>query len=107
MAHVHAHHNSHDRRFGRLAAALVITFLYMIAEAIGGWLTNSLALLSDAGHMLTDVAAIGLSMIAIWFGSRPAPAEKTFGYYRIDILAAFVNGVTLVVFALFIIYEAY
>ncbi len=68
----------------------------MFAEAIGGWLTNSLALLADAGHMLTDVAALSLTLAAIWFASRPATAKKTFGYYRLEILAAFVNGIALV-----------
>jgi len=105
--HHHHHHGAGEGSTRRLTVVLLLTASYMVAEAVGGWLTNSLALLSDAGHMLTDVAAIGLSIAAIWFGSRPAPAEKTFGYYRIEILAAFVNGVTLVVLALFIIYEAY
>ncbi len=79
----------------------------MFAEAIGGWLTNSLALLADAGHMLTDVAALTLTLAAIWFASRPATAKKTFGYYRLEILAAFVNGIALVLISLFVIYEAY
>ena len=104
------HHGSSDgsaQRTRRLGIVLALTSVYMVAEAIGGWMTNSLALLSDAGHMLTDVAAIALAILAIWFGSRPAPPQKTYGYYRIEILAAFVNGVTLVVLALFIVYEAY
>ncbi len=79
----------------------------MFAEAIGGWLTNSLALLADAGHMLTDVAALTLTLAAIWFASRPATAKKTFGYYRLEILAAFVNGIALVLISLWVIYEAY
>lgn len=78
----------------------------MIVEAVGGWLTNSLALIADAGHMLTDVAALGLSLAAIWFGSRPATAKKTFGYYRLEILAAFVNGIALALLSIFVIYEA-
>ena len=78
----------------------------MIAEAVGGWLTNSLALIADAGHMLTDVAALGLTLGAIWFGSRPATARKTFGYYRLEILAAFVNGIALVLLSIWVIYEA-
>jgi cobalt-zinc-cadmium efflux system protein len=85
----------------------VLTAVYMFAEAIGGWLTNSLALLADAGHMLTDVAALSLTLAAIWFGSRPANAKKTFGYYRLEILAAFVNGIALVLISLFVIYEAF
>ena len=78
----------------------------MIVEAVGGWLTNSLALIADAGHMLTDVAALGLSLAAIWFGSRPATAKKTFGYYRLEILAAFINGIALALLSIFVIYEA-
>lgn len=79
----------------------------MIAEAVGGWLTNSLALIADAGHMLTDVAALTLTLLAIWFASRPATPQKTFGYYRLEILAAFVNGIALVLISLWVIYEAY
>ena len=103
----HAHHAVAAGSTRRLGIVLALTATYMVAEAVGGWLTNSLALLSDAGHMLSDVAAIGLSMIAIWFGARPASAGKTYGYYRVEILAAFVNGVALVVIALLIVYEAY
>lgn len=79
----------------------------MFAEAIGGWLANSLALIADAGHMLTDVAAMILTLAAIWFASRPATPKKTFGYYRLEILAAFVNGIALVLISLFVIYEAF
>ena len=78
----------------------------MVVEAVGGWLTNSLALIADAGHMLTDVAALSLTLGAIWFGSRPATARKTFGYYRLEILAAFVNGIALVLLSIWVIYEA-
>src|SRR5687768_18377724 len=78
----------------------------MIAEAVGGWLTNSLALIADAGHMLTDVAALSLTLGAIWFAARPATARKTFGYYRLEILAAFVNGIALVMLSIWVIYEA-
>lgn len=78
----------------------------MIAEAVGGYLANSLALLSDAGHMLTDVASVALALFALWFASRPANTKKTYGYYRLEILAALANGVTLVVISLLIFYEA-
>jgi cobalt-zinc-cadmium efflux system protein len=87
--------------------ALGLTFVYMLAEAAGGWISNSLALIADAGHMLTDVAALSLTLAAIWFASRPATAKKTFGYYRLEILAAFVNGIALAVISLWVIYEAY
>lgn len=79
----------------------------MLAEAVGGWLANSLALIADAGHMLTDVAALTLTLAAIWFAARPATAQKTFGYYRLEILAAFVNGIALVLISVWVIYEAY
>jgi cobalt-zinc-cadmium efflux system protein len=105
-----AHEHSHGRAARsrrRLLVVLVLTAIYMLAEALGGWWTGSLALLADAGHMLTDVAALGLALMAVWFGARPATPRKTFGYYRLEILAAFVNGVALVVISLFIFYEAY
>lgn len=78
----------------------------MIAEAVGGWLTNSLALIADAGHMLTDVAAMSLTLFAFWFAARPATSKKTYGYYRLEILAAFVNGIALVLLSLWVVYEA-
>ncbi len=78
----------------------------MLVEAVGGWLANSLALIADAGHMLTDVAALSLTLGAIWFGARPATAKKTFGYYRLEILAAFINGIALVLLSFWVIYEA-
>ncbi|MGI8543279.1 MAG: cation diffusion facilitator family transporter [Aridibacter sp.] len=90
-----------------LKIALGLTAVYMFAEAIGGWLTNSLALLADAGHMLTDVGALALTLAAIWFASRPATPNKTYGYYRLEILAAFVNGIVLVLLSVWVIYEAY
>jgi cobalt-zinc-cadmium efflux system protein len=90
-----------------LTLVLSLTAVYMVAEAIGGWWTGSLALLADAGHMFTDVAALALALTAVWFGSRPATSKKTFGYYRLEIIAALVNGVALVVISLFIFYGAY
>ncbi|CAN5361248.1 CDF family zinc transporter CzcD [soil metagenome] len=106
MAHQHSHERTPLGRTGRLKVALALTFAYMFAEAIGGWWTNSLALLADAGHMLTDVAALSLTLGAIWIGSRPATEKKTFGYFRIEILAAFVNGIALVLLSGWVIYEA-
>jgi len=85
---------------------LGLTFTYMLAEAVGGYLTNSLALLSDAGHMLTDVASLVLAMLALWFAARPVNPKKTYGYYRLEILAALANGVALVVISILIFYEA-
>jgi cobalt-zinc-cadmium efflux system protein len=111
MSGGHTHSHTHERRgaegTNRLKLALVLTGVYMFAEAIGGWFANSLALLADAGHMLTDVGALTLTLAAIWFASRPATAKKTFGYYRLEILAAFVNGIALVLISLWVIFEAY
>jgi cobalt-zinc-cadmium efflux system protein len=106
----HAHSHRHARVSGsrrRLSIVLVLTALYMVAEALGGWWTGSLALLADAGHMLADVAALGLALVALWFSARPATSSKTFGYYRLEILAALINGVALCLISLFIFYEAY
>ena len=109
-SHEHPHHHHHHQGSGntrkRLAIVLVLTFTYMLAEVVGGFLTNSLALLSDAGHMFTDVAALALTMFALWFASRPVNPKKTYGYYRMEILAALANGVALVVISLLISYEA-
>ncbi|MCI0622808.1 MAG: cation diffusion facilitator family transporter [Acidobacteria bacterium] len=90
-----------------LRLALALTSMFAVVEFAGGWFTNSLALMADAGHMLTDAAALGLSLFALWFASRPATSRKTYGFLRVEILAALVNGVTLVVISLFIFYEAY
>ena len=105
--HGHSHGSATSRSKRRLLWVLGLTSVYMFAEAAGGWLTNSLALLADAGHMLTDVAALALALLAVWFGSRPATPRKTFGYYRLEILAALINGVALVLIALAVLYHAY
>ncbi len=91
----------------RLALSLGITLAFVAIEAIAGWWGNSLALLSDAGHNLTDVIALGLSWYAIRLSTHPANANKTFGYHRAGILVALVNSTTLVVIAVGILYEAY
>src|SRR5690606_25415680 len=79
----------------------------MIVEFVGGWIANSLALMADAGHMLSDVAARGLSAFALWFSRRPATAERTYGYMRIEILAALVNGATLIIISAIILWQAW
>lgn len=104
--HRHGHQHNHES-WRRLGLVLILTMLYMFAEVIGAWWTRSLALLADAGHMFTDVAALILALTAVWFGSRPATSRKTFGYYRLEIIAALVNGVALVVISFFIFYGAY
>src|SRR5258707_14330022 len=102
----HSHGTARGSR-KRLPIVLLLTAVYMVGELAGGLWTGSLALLADAGHMLADVAALSLALMAVWFSTRPATPGKTFGYYRLEILAALINGVGLVLIALFIFYEAY
>jgi cobalt-zinc-cadmium efflux system protein len=90
----------------RLRVVLVLTAVFMVVEAVGGWLSGSLALLADAGHMLTDVGALALSLVTAWIAQRPAAANKTFGYLRWEILAALVNGAALFGIAALIVVEA-
>jgi cobalt-zinc-cadmium efflux system protein len=104
--HDHTHQHSHLTQ-RRVLGAIAVTAVILVAEVIGGILTNSLALLSDAGHMLTDVLALGLSYFAISMARRPPTDEKTYGFHRTEILAALANGITLVVICLLIFYEAY
>jgi cobalt-zinc-cadmium efflux system protein len=111
-AHEHGDELGHRHSSGpdahrSLKAALFITATFLGAEFVGGLYTNSLALLADAGHMLTDVAALSLSLFAIRFASRRATPRKTYGFYRVEILAALLNGVFLSVVALSIFYEAF
>ena len=80
----------------RLTLALAITAVVMLVELIGGWIAGSLALLADAAHMLADVAALGLALIAAWIAQRPATPQRSFGYLRLEILAALVNGAVLI-----------
>jgi cobalt-zinc-cadmium efflux system protein len=91
----------------RLAWVLALTLTYMVAEVLGGLLANSLALLADAGHMMTDNLALTLALLAAWFSRRPPDESRTYGYQRLEILAALVNGVALVVVCLFIVWEAW
>src|SRR4051812_37424425 len=111
MTHNHSNHNHRHGRARasrqRLMIVLALTALYMVAEFFGGLWTKSLALLADSGHMLADVVAFMLALIALWFGARPATPSKTFGYYRLEILAALINGVGLTLISVFIFYEAY
>jgi cobalt-zinc-cadmium efflux system protein len=92
---------------GRLLLVFLLTTTILVVEVIGGLISGSLALLADAGHMLTDAAGIGLALLAIWFGARPATPERTFGYYRLEILAAVVNAVLLFGVAGFVLLEAW
>ncbi|MGG3572550.1 cation diffusion facilitator family transporter [Bacillus gobiensis] len=105
--HGHGHHHHSSTNKSALRLSFLIIASYMFIEIIGGLLTNSLALLSDAGHMLSDAAALGLSYFAMVFGERKASFSKTFGYRRFEIVAAFLNGLTLVLISLYIFWEAY
>ena len=113
--HDHKHKHKHDHNHELIRAgnhsALVwafgITLVIMIAEVLGGWLTNSLALLSDSGHMLGDAASLGLSLIAIRFATKAASPRKSYGYRRLEILAALANGVALFLIAIAITWEAW
>jgi len=101
------HARDQDRELSAVRTGLAVTALLCVTELVGGWLTNSLALMSDAAHLFTDVAALGLTLFALWIGTRQASETKTFGYYRAEILAALVNGVLLWVVVLFIVAEAW
>src|SRR5512147_1443085 len=90
----------------RLTVVFGLTAFFMVVEAIGGWLSGSLALLADAGHMLTDVGALGLTLLTAWIARRPADQTKTYGYLRWEILAALVNGALLFGIAGYVVLEA-
>jgi cobalt-zinc-cadmium efflux system protein len=110
--HDHAHHHAEPALPGsrgrqrRLLATLLVTATIMFAEVVGGWLSGSLALLADAGHMLTDVLALVVAFAAVTLGQRPADPRRTYGYRRLEILAALANGVALVAVSGSIVYEA-
>lgn len=104
--HDHHHHDHRTQDKKVLKWALAITFVTMIAEFVFGFLSNSLALISDAIHMFTHSFALIISLVAIIIASKKAPLDKTFGYYRIEVLAAFVNGLTIVLSIFWILYEA-
>ena len=106
MAPDHDHSAAAAHR-GRLAAVFAITLAVLVVEVVGAALSDSLALLADAGHVLTDGAGIGLALLAIRFAARPATLQRTFGYYRLEILAAVVNAVLLFGVAGFVLVEAW
>ncbi|MGK4442047.1 CDF family zinc transporter ZitB [Yersinia enterocolitica] len=99
-------HLPQDSNSKRLLIAFVVTTLFMVIEAIGGWLSGSLALLADAGHMLTDSAALFIALIAVHFSQRKPDSRHTFGYLRLTTLAAFVNAAALVLIVILIVWEA-
>jgi cobalt-zinc-cadmium efflux system protein len=112
--HDHAHHghpHAHDAPSGndgerRLSWVLVLTAGFMAVEAVGGWLAGSLALIADAGHMLSDTAALALAWAAFRVARRPHDEKRSYGYHRFQILAAFVNGLALFAIAAWIVFEA-
>jgi len=106
MSHVRIQSGA-GRNRSRLRGALALTSAYFLTELVAGWLTGSLALLADAGHMLTDVAGLGLALFAIHMAERPATSERTYGYYRTEILAALANAVVLIAISVWVLIEAY
>jgi cobalt-zinc-cadmium efflux system protein len=104
--HHHGHGNGRRGGAGRLGATLALAGIYLIVEVVGGVLSGSLALLADAGHMLSDVAALALSLFAMRLAARPPTARRTYGYHRAEILAALANGAALAAIAALIIREA-
>jgi cobalt-zinc-cadmium efflux system protein len=104
--HGHSHGHSHSGNKNALFSSFCLILIFMVVEVIGGMVTNSLALLSDSGHMLSDAASLGLSFFALKLGEREVSLDKTYGYKRFEIIAAAINGLLLVVVAIFIFYEA-
>ena len=107
MSRTHDHGNPRDRNIRRLGITLGLVVLYMGAEVVGGLLSGSLALLADAGHMLSDAGSLALALFALWIARKPRSPERTFGYHRTEILAALANGATLVAIAIYIVVEAW
>jgi cobalt-zinc-cadmium efflux system protein len=119
MGHDHSHggHHGHaghshgpspgEANLRRFLIVLVLTAVFMVVEAVGGWYSGSLALLADAGHMLSDVGALGLSLFAIWIARKPPNSRQTYGFHRTEILAALINGATLIAISIYIFVEAW
>src|SRR5262245_27840583 len=109
--HGHGHRHGHDHARGANPAALrqvlALTGAFLVVEVVGGLVTGSLALLSDAAHMFTDTAALAIALAATHIGERPADSRRTFGYQRFEILAATVNAVLLFVVGIYILYEGW
>lgn len=105
-SHGHDHHHHHQANKRALTLSLLLTLGYMLVEVVGGFLTGSLALLADAGHMLSDVISMGVALLAFSLSSRMADCQRTYGYKRFEILAAVINGAALMFIAVYIVYEA-
>ncbi|WP_035351885.1 cation diffusion facilitator family transporter [Fictibacillus gelatini] len=106
MGHGHDHHHIHHKNKKSLLLAFLLTLSFMVAEIIGGIITNSLALISDSGHMLSDAISLGFSLLAFKLGEKRSTEHKTYGYKRFEILAALFNGIALIVVSLYIFWEA-
>src|SRR3970282_692359 len=109
MAHAHGHDHAHapHRSRGRLSAVLALTLAFLVVEVVAGFVTGSLALLADAGHMLKAVAGLMLALLAMKIAERPASPRRTFGYHRAEVLAALTNGVLLLGVAGYILVEGW
>ena len=111
MSGHHGHDHSHavvtEENAKKLTFALILTSIFLVVEVIAGFMTESLALISDAAHMFTDAAALAIALVAIKIGKMPADNKRTFGYQRFEILAALFNALMLFVVAIYILYEAY
>ena len=102
----HGHDHSHGASTRALGWSLALTLVILVAEGVGGWISNSLALLADAGHVLTDAGALGLSLFVVWLARQQGSSAKTYGYLRWEILAALINGATLLLISVWIVIEA-
>lgn len=110
VSKTHSHHGlktSSNAPFIQLILVLILTLAYFVTEVIGGFVSGSLALLADAGHMLADIGALGLALFASWFSNQAASSQRTYGYYRLEIMAAFLNGLFLSGISCYIVFEAY
>ena len=102
----HHHHSHHPATSNALFWPLLLTASFALVEAVGGWVTGSLALLGDAGHMLSDSAALGLAWLGAWVARKPASSHHSFGFMRAEVIVAAINGLLMLVVIAFIIYEA-
>jgi cobalt-zinc-cadmium efflux system protein len=105
-SHDHGHHHHGETSETRVALAMWLTGGFMVIEAIGGWWSGSLALIADAGHMLTDTGALALAWAAVRFARRPADGARSYGYHRAEVLAAFLNGAAMIALSVWIVVEA-
>ncbi len=106
QSHGHGHHHHHATNATALGRAAILTGVFMVAELLGGLVAGSLALVADAGHMLTDFAALSMAWLALRIARKPADERRTYGFDRVSVLAAFVNGLALFLVAGWILFEA-